>query len=122
FVGASDDESDGDDDACVEIPLVTPLRSAVVIPSSGNQGRSSTAPAAEDSRGTGIMADDAATPSVGVSRPRPSSGPVPSFRDVSGDAILADFFHFSAGLYYATYPQDGVDGNCEFTREEWDAL
>ncbi|GJV05027.1 hypothetical protein Tco_1338596 [Tanacetum coccineum] len=123
FVGASDDESDGDDDACVEIPLVTPLRSAVVIPSSGNQGRSSTAPAAEgpntrDSRGTGIMADDAAAPSVGVSRPRPSSGPVPSFRDVSGDAILADFFHFSAGLYYATYPQDGVDGNCEFTREE----
>ncbi|GJZ07048.1 hypothetical protein Tco_0540841 [Tanacetum coccineum] len=25
FVGDSDDESDGDDDACVEIPLVTPL-------------------------------------------------------------------------------------------------
>ncbi|GJS59712.1 hypothetical protein Tco_0654496 [Tanacetum coccineum] len=49
FVGDSDDESDGDDDACVEIPLVTPLRSATVIHPSGNQGRSSTAPAAEGS-------------------------------------------------------------------------
>ncbi|GKD06648.1 hypothetical protein Tco_1181622, partial [Tanacetum coccineum] len=68
-----------------------------------------------------IMADDVAASSVGVSRPRPSSGPVPSFRDVSGDAIHADFFPFSTGLYYATYPQDGVAGNCEFTCEEWDA-
>nr|GEY46792.1 hypothetical protein [Tanacetum cinerariifolium] len=69
FVGDSDDESDGDDDdACVEILLVTPLRSAA---------------------GKGIMADDDAAPSVGVSRPRPSS--------------------------------DGVVGNREFTREEWDA-
>ncbi|GJT91782.1 hypothetical protein Tco_1080627 [Tanacetum coccineum] len=115
--------SDGDDDACVEIPLVTPLRSAAVIPSLGNQGRSSTAPAAEgpntqDSRGKGITADDAAASSVGVSRLRPSFGPVPSFRDVSEDAIHADFFPFSAGPYYATYPQDGVAGNCEFTRED----
>ncbi|GKF71581.1 hypothetical protein Tco_0207695, partial [Tanacetum coccineum] len=121
FIGDSDDESDGDDDACVEIPLVTPLRSAVVIPSSGNQGRSSTAPVAEGPNTRGVMADDAAAPSVGVSRPRPSSGPVPSFRDVSRGAIHADFFPFSAGPYYATYPQDGVAGNCEFTRKEWDA-
>ncbi|GJU89777.1 hypothetical protein Tco_1302200 [Tanacetum coccineum] len=41
--------------------------------------------------------------------------------DMSGDAIHADFFHFSVGPYYATYPQDGIAGNCEFTREEWDA-
>ncbi|GKD27161.1 hypothetical protein Tco_1233375, partial [Tanacetum coccineum] len=99
FVGDSDDESDGDDDDCVEIPLVTPLRYAAVIPSSRNQGRSSTALAAEgpntrDSQGKGIMADDAATPSAGVSRPRPSPRPVPSFRDVSGYAIHADFFPF----------------------------
>ncbi|GJW93487.1 hypothetical protein Tco_0173159 [Tanacetum coccineum] len=47
FVGDSDDESDGDDDACVEILLVTPLRYAVVIPPSGNQGRSSAAPTTE---------------------------------------------------------------------------
>ncbi|GKC82627.1 hypothetical protein Tco_1138344 [Tanacetum coccineum] len=104
-----DDESD-DDDACVEIPLVTPLRSAAVIPSSGNQGGIS-----------GIMVDDVAAPSGGVSRQRPSSGPAPSFRDVFGDAIHTDFFPFSAGPYYATYPEDGVAGNCEFTREEWDA-
>ncbi|GKA29253.1 hypothetical protein Tco_0715498 [Tanacetum coccineum] len=126
FVGDSDDESDGDDDACVEIPLVTPLCSVAVIPSSGNQGRSSNAPAAEgpntrDSWGKAIMADDAPTPSVGVSPPKPSSSLISSFRDVSGDAIHADFFPFSAGPYYATYPQDGVAGNYEFTREEWDA-
>ncbi|GKC00353.1 hypothetical protein Tco_0986489, partial [Tanacetum coccineum] len=86
-VGDSDDESDGDDDACVKIPLVTPLRSVAVISPSGNQGRSSATPAAEGS----------------------------NTRD------SRDFFPFSAGPYYATYPEDGVAGNYEFTREEWDA-
>ncbi|GJV62578.1 hypothetical protein Tco_1473406 [Tanacetum coccineum] len=117
---------DGDDDACVEILLVTPLRSAAVIPSSGNQGGSSTAPAAEgsntrDSRGKGIMVDDAAAPSSSAGQPRPSSGPAPSFKDVSGDVIHTDFFPFTAGPYYAAYPEGGVAGNCEFTHEEWDA-
>ncbi|GJS61876.1 hypothetical protein Tco_0656660 [Tanacetum coccineum] len=125
FVG-DDDGSDDDDDACVEIPLVTPLRFAAVIPFSGNQGGSSATLAAEgsnprDSRGKGIMVDDADVPSVGASRPRPSSRPAPSFKDVSGDAIHTDFFPFSASPYYATYPEGGVAGNCEFTREEWDA-
>ncbi|GJY10825.1 hypothetical protein Tco_0379010 [Tanacetum coccineum] len=110
LVGDSDDESDGDDDACVEILLVTLIRSAAVIHSSKNQGRSSAAPATEgpDSRDKGIIVDDAVAPSAGVSRPRPSSGHVPSFRDVSGDAIHADFFPFSAGPYYATYFEGGV--------------
>ncbi|GKA09205.1 hypothetical protein Tco_0688536 [Tanacetum coccineum] len=122
----SDDDDDDDDDACVEIPLVTPLRSAVVIPSLGNQGGSFVAPAAEqsntqDSQGKGIMVDDAAAPSVGETRPRPSSGPALSFRDVSCDAIHTDFFSFFVGPYYATYPKGGVARNCEFTREEWDA-
>ncbi|GJX69466.1 hypothetical protein Tco_0305193 [Tanacetum coccineum] len=108
---AGDDDASDDDDACVEIPLVTHLRSAAVIPSSGNQ----------DSRGKGIMVDDVVAPSGGVSRKRPSSRPAPSFRDVSGDAIHTDFFPFSVDPYYATYPEDGVTGNCEFTREEWDA-
>ncbi|GJZ51380.1 hypothetical protein Tco_0605895 [Tanacetum coccineum] len=121
FVGDSDDESDGDDNACVEIPLVTPIRSAAVIPSSRNQGGSSVALTTEDSWGKGIMADDAAASSVGVSRPRPSSGPIPSFRDVSGVAIHANNFPFSAGPYYATYPKGGVAGNYKFTRKEWDA-
>ncbi|GJU46523.1 hypothetical protein Tco_1203789 [Tanacetum coccineum] len=66
-----------------------------------------------DSLGKGIMADDATAPFVGASLPRPSSEPIPSFRDVSGDAIHAYFFPFFAGLYYATYPQDGIIGNCE---------
>ncbi|GJV13872.1 hypothetical protein Tco_1355413 [Tanacetum coccineum] len=123
FVGDFDDESDGDDDACVEIPLVTLIRSAAMIPSSENQGGSSAAPTAEgpstrDSRGKGIMVDDADAPSVGVSRPRPSSSPVPSFRDVFEDAIHVDFFPFSAGPYYVTYPEGGVARNYEFTREE----
>ncbi|GJU17361.1 putative ribonuclease H-like domain-containing protein [Tanacetum coccineum] len=48
FVG-DDDESDDDDGTCVEIPLVTPLRSAAVIPSSGNQGGSSIARTVEGS-------------------------------------------------------------------------
>ncbi|GJT70891.1 hypothetical protein Tco_1030177 [Tanacetum coccineum] len=96
---ACDDDESDDDDACMEIPLVTPLHS----------------------RDKGIMVDDAAVPSSGVSRQRPSSGPAPSFRDVSGDAIHTDFFPFSAGPYNATYPKDGVARNYEFTREEWDA-
>ncbi|GKA76405.1 hypothetical protein Tco_0782866 [Tanacetum coccineum] len=69
----------------------------------------------------GVMVNDVVAPSAGVSQPRPSSGPAPSFRDVSGDAIHADFFLFSVGPYYATCLEDGVAGNCEFTREEWDA-
>ncbi|GKD54507.1 hypothetical protein Tco_1287894, partial [Tanacetum coccineum] len=64
FVG-DDDESN--DDACVEIPLVTPLRSATVIPSSENQSGSSVAPTskgsnARDYQGKGVMDDDAAAP------------------------------------------------------------
>nr|GEW79723.1 probable serine/threonine-protein kinase WNK11 [Tanacetum cinerariifolium] len=122
FVGDSDDESDGDDDSCVEIPLVTLLRSTAVILSLGNQGRSSTSLATEDSQSKGIIVDDVAAPSVGASRSRPSFRPTPSFRDVSGDAIHADFFPFFAGSYYAIYPPDGFAGNCEFTRKEWDTL
>ncbi|GKB32152.1 hypothetical protein Tco_0871553 [Tanacetum coccineum] len=73
------------------ILLVTPIRSATVIPSSGNHGGSSAAPAVEGpgtrgSRGNSIMVDDATAPPVG-----------------------------------AAYPEGGVAGNCEFTREEWDA-
>ncbi|GKD06861.1 hypothetical protein Tco_1186546 [Tanacetum coccineum] len=122
FVGDDDEiDNDDDDDACVEIMLVTPLRSAAMIPSLGNQGGSSAAPTAEDSQGKGVMVDDVVAPSAGASRPRPSFGPAPSFRNVSGDAIHTDFFPFSAGPYYATYPVDGVARNCDFTWEEWDA-
>ncbi|GKC90480.1 hypothetical protein Tco_1151129 [Tanacetum coccineum] len=123
LLGDSDDENDGDDDACVEIPLVTPLRSVAMIPPSGNQGRSSVAPPTEgsntrDSRGKGIMVDDVVAPSSGVSQPRSSFGPAPSFRDVSSDAIHTDFVPFFPDPYYATYLEDGVAGNYDFTREE----
>nr|GEZ37906.1 hypothetical protein [Tanacetum cinerariifolium] len=115
---ACDDDKSDDDDACIEILLVTPLRYAAVIPSSGNQGGSSFAPTTEGSntrakysRGKGIMVDAAGAPSGGVIRQRPSSGLAPSFRDVFGDVIHTDFFPFSAGPYYATYLEDGVAGN-----------
>nr|GEW98685.1 hypothetical protein [Tanacetum cinerariifolium] len=107
FVG-DDDESDDDDDACVEILLVTTLRSTDAIPSSGNQG---------GSFDKGIMVDDAAASSAVVSQSRPSFGPAPSFRYVSGDTIHTDFFLFSAGPYYATYHEDGVAGNFPTPRE-----
>ncbi|GKD14732.1 hypothetical protein Tco_1199139, partial [Tanacetum coccineum] len=80
-----------------------------MIPSLGNEGGSSVAPTAEgsntqDSRGKGVMVDDAAASSSGgVSRPRPSFRPAPSFKDVSEDSIHIDLFHFSDGPYYATY-------------------
>nr|GEZ24680.1 hypothetical protein [Tanacetum cinerariifolium] len=74
-----------------------------------------------DSQGKGVMVDDAAASSSGVSRPRSSSRHDPSFKDVSGDAIHTYFFPFFDSLYYATYPKGGVAGNYEFTHEEWDA-
>ncbi|GKF56957.1 hypothetical protein Tco_0170494, partial [Tanacetum coccineum] len=43
-----------DDDACVEIPLVTPFRSAAMIPSLGNEGGSSVAPTTEGSNTQGL--------------------------------------------------------------------
>ncbi|GKE02071.1 hypothetical protein Tco_1390054 [Tanacetum coccineum] len=108
FAKNSDNKSD--DDACVEISLVTPIHFAVVIPSSGNQSGGSTAPAAEgprdqDSQGKGIMTDVVAASSANVSRPQPSSNPASSFMDISRDAINKDFFCFSPGPYYATYPE-----------------
>ncbi|GKF48243.1 hypothetical protein Tco_0141494, partial [Tanacetum coccineum] len=101
---SSNDESDYDDNACVEIPLVTPLHSATVIPPQGTRVGALLLPMLKDLTPEGIMADDADAPSVGVNRPRPSSRPVPSFMDVSGDAIHADFLPFSAGPYYVIYP------------------
>nr|GEX16454.1 hypothetical protein [Tanacetum cinerariifolium] len=34
--GSDGNESDDDEDACIEIPMITPLRSAAVIPPEGN--------------------------------------------------------------------------------------
>ncbi|GJS65902.1 hypothetical protein Tco_0680466 [Tanacetum coccineum] len=80
----------------IEILLVTPIRSADVIPSSGNQSSGSATLAAEGPRaqGKGIMTDAVAASFAGVSRPRPSSGLASLFRDISEDAIHIDFFPF----------------------------
>nr|GEV28134.1 hypothetical protein [Tanacetum cinerariifolium] len=121
FMGDDDDGSDDDDDACVEILLVTPLYSAIVIPSLGTRVGSLLLPLLKVLTPEGIMADDAAAPFICVSRPTPSSGLALSFRDVSRDAIHADFFPFSFGPYYATYPEGGIIRNYKFTRKEWNA-
>ncbi|GJU85534.1 hypothetical protein Tco_1293080 [Tanacetum coccineum] len=89
FLDNFDDESDDDGTDYVEISLVTPIRSAVVIPSSGNQGGSSTTPVAEYSQGKGIMVDDAAAPSAGASRPRPSSGEMVRVESLPDDQLTA---------------------------------
>nr|GEU53463.1 hypothetical protein [Tanacetum cinerariifolium] len=100
FLG-NDDESD-DDDACVEISLVTPLSvgASLLLLLKALTPK-------------GVMVDDAVALSVGVSRPRLSFKPAPSFRDVFGEAIHMDFFPSSTGPYYATYPEDGVARNFE---------
>ncbi|GKB29748.1 hypothetical protein Tco_0869149, partial [Tanacetum coccineum] len=100
FVGNDDDEeSDDDEDACVEIPLITLIHS----------------------RGKAIMNDAAAAPSEGASRSQAFTAPIHSFRDLTGDAIHMDFFPFTPGPYYATYPEDGVvGGSYEVSRKEWD--
>ncbi|GJZ09309.1 hypothetical protein Tco_0543592 [Tanacetum coccineum] len=122
FADNSGEESDDDDDACVEIPLITHIRSAA-DPASRNQGGGFAAPTAEgpSTRGKDIMTDAVVASSEGASHPRSSSCVAPSFKDISGDAIHRDFFPFSPGPYYATYPEGGVASNCEFSHEEWDA-
>ncbi|GKB09353.1 hypothetical protein Tco_0837665 [Tanacetum coccineum] len=74
FANNSGEESDDDNDACVEILLITPILFAVDI-ASRNQGGGSAAPAAEgpstrDSRGKGIMTDAAIASFEGASHPR----------------------------------------------------
>nr|GEV37162.1 hypothetical protein [Tanacetum cinerariifolium] len=83
---ASAYESD-DDDVCYEIPLVTPIHSATMIPFLGNKGGGSAAPVAEgsntqDSQGKGIMIDADVAPSK-------------------------EFFPFSPGPYFASYTMGG---------------
>nr|GEW16712.1 hypothetical protein [Tanacetum cinerariifolium] len=116
----SDDESD-DNDACVEILLVTPIYFAAVIPSSGTRVGVLMLSLLMVRVPEGIITDAAIALSVDASHPRPSSSPASSFRDISGDAIHRDFFLFCYGPYNATYPKGGVAGNCEFDHEEWNA-
>ncbi|GKA25669.1 hypothetical protein Tco_0711778 [Tanacetum coccineum] len=115
--GLNDDD---DDDACIEILLITPIHSTATIHTRGNQSRSSTpfvteGPSTRDSQGKVIMSDVADASSRGADHSRTSAGPAPTFRDISRDAIHRDFFPFTPGPYYATYPVDGVvAGSYEF--------
>nr|GEV87751.1 hypothetical protein [Tanacetum cinerariifolium] len=116
FATDFDEESNDDEDACVEIPLITPIRSTIVIPTEGNQSEGSALPAAEgpsirDSRGKDIMTDAVDPSSRGASCYQSFTAHVPYFRDLFGDAIHKDFFPFSPGPYYATYPKGGVAGS-----------
>ncbi|GJW39850.1 hypothetical protein Tco_0065695 [Tanacetum coccineum] len=75
FNDDSDNEETNDDpDACVEILLVTLIRS----------------------RGNAIMDDAVDTPSRSTSHSRAFTGPTPATRDPTGDAIDKDSFPFSS--------------------------
>nr|GEY11921.1 retrotransposon protein, putative, unclassified [Tanacetum cinerariifolium] len=120
---SDDEESEYDDDACYEIPIITPIHSAATIPAGGNQGGGSTPSVAEgpSNRGKAVMDDvvDTSIRSVGHSQAFTSSTPVS--RDLIGDAIDRDFFPFPPDPYYARYPEDSVDvGSYEVSREEWE--
>ncbi|GJZ85992.1 hypothetical protein Tco_0657602, partial [Tanacetum coccineum] len=121
FVG-----DDDNDDACVEIPLITPIYSTATIPTRGNKSEGSApsateGPSTRDSRGKAIMSDVANASSEGDDRSWTSASPTPTFRDLSGDAIQRDFFPFTPGPYYATYStNDVVAGSYGVSREEWD--
>ncbi|GKE25505.1 hypothetical protein Tco_1440889, partial [Tanacetum coccineum] len=62
FSADSEEESDDDEDAWVEIPLITPIRFVAVIPTNGNHSGGSAPSVAKDSRGKAVMNDVAATP------------------------------------------------------------
>ncbi|GJU89778.1 hypothetical protein Tco_1302201 [Tanacetum coccineum] len=105
--------SDDDEDACVEFPLITPIRSVTTILIGGNQSGGSIPSATEgrsirDSRGKAIMSDVTDTPSGGASRSQAFTSPTPASQDPSSDATDMDFFPFFLGPYYDTYHEDGV--------------
>ncbi|GKD10691.1 hypothetical protein Tco_1190376, partial [Tanacetum coccineum] len=110
FDGSSDDEvhyvdeqDDGQDDDCVEIPLITPIMSDVKLPFGGNQGGERSAPFVVD------------TPSEYVGRPQDFVGVDPSNVGPSfvapttvGDDIERDLYPFILGHTYVDYPKEGL--------------
>nr|GEU63216.1 RNA-directed DNA polymerase, eukaryota [Tanacetum cinerariifolium] len=94
FATNSNKESDDEEDACVEIPLVTHIKSATVIQTKRNQS--------------------GAIPGLLLVTS-------PLFKIFLVMLFIRSFFPFFPGPYYATYPGGGIAGSSEFTREEWDA-
>nr|GEV43953.1 hypothetical protein [Tanacetum cinerariifolium] len=101
---SNNEESDDDEDACVKIPLSTPIRSFL------------------NSQGKAIMSDVTDTPSDGAGRSQDFTGPTLASQDPIGDTIDKDYLPFAPGPYYATYPEDGiVASSYEVSREERDS-
>ncbi|GJW62001.1 hypothetical protein Tco_0111336 [Tanacetum coccineum] len=118
-------KSDDDEDACVEIPLITPIRSAVVIPFEGNRSGGSAAPTAEgpstrDSRGKGIMTHVAEASSWAAGRLCLLLDLILFCDLVGGMPFIGTSFHFSPSPYYAAYLADGIAGNSSLGRKEFE--
>nr|GEU72756.1 hypothetical protein [Tanacetum cinerariifolium] len=116
-------QREDDDDPCYEILIITPIRSAATIPAGGNHGGGSDPSVAEgpSNRGKAIMNDAIDIPNKRVGCFQAFTGPNPVSRDHIGDAFDKDFFPFTHGPYYATYPKDGVVAVFyEVSREKWD--
>nr|GEW53915.1 hypothetical protein [Tanacetum cinerariifolium] len=110
-----------DDDACVEIPLITSIYSAITIHVRGNQSGGYVPSATEgpSNRGKAIMDDAAGTPFGSVGRSLAFTRP--AVRDPTGDVIDRDFFPFVPGPYYVAYHEDDVvAGSYEVSREQWE--
>nr|GEV47747.1 hypothetical protein [Tanacetum cinerariifolium] len=110
FLGAllvsEDEESeDADDNACYEIPINTPVRSAATIPTGRNQGGGVVSFVVE---GKAIMDDAVDTSTRCAGRSQAFTGPIPVYRDPTCDAIDRVFFSFAPGPYYATHPKDDI--------------
>ncbi|GKF61147.1 hypothetical protein Tco_0181201, partial [Tanacetum coccineum] len=70
--------------------------------------------------GKAIMTDAVVAPTGIVSRSQFGAALTASFRDVSGDSIHRDFFPFSPGPYYATYPEGRIAGKYECSALPYD--
>ncbi|GJY65473.1 hypothetical protein Tco_0467711 [Tanacetum coccineum] len=92
--------------------------------SGGSAPSTAKGPSIRDSRGKDVMIDASATPSRAVGHSRPVAGHASSFKDVSISAMLfiGTFSPFLLALTIPLHPEGGIAGNCEISREEWNAL
>ncbi|GKA54412.1 putative reverse transcriptase domain-containing protein [Tanacetum coccineum] len=95
---SADDESD-DDDACVEISLITPICSAATIPVGGNQSEGSVPSAAEGPSNRGFI-DDVVDDLRDSDRSHDFNSPTPVSETLPGDAIGTRLLPIAPGLNY----------------------
>ncbi|GJZ31871.1 hypothetical protein Tco_0576918 [Tanacetum coccineum] len=97
-VHEADEQNDDQDDDCVEILLITPIKSTAKLPFEGKQGMENSAPfAAEGAQTKDIMDGRVDTPSGNVGRPQSS--------------VSADPFVDEGGL---------IGGLYQINRKEWE--